>query len=146
MDLKTLHRNLKALTPERVEGLVLMIVKRNENILLDFNTQQLLEGKDSLGKPIDPIYASAHYAEFKLHLNPRGVVDLKVTGEFHNSIFLSANVFPIIFKASDPKTPELLEKYGVDILGVQKQNLKEFTFVYLLPDLRTALHNLIRVR
>lgn len=145
MDLDQLHINIKQLTPQRVEQLLLTFVKANENALVDFNTLQLLEGRDSMGRLIDPAYASANYAEMKLHLNPRGVVDLKLTGEFHNSIFIDANKFPIIFKSSDAKAEELLAKYGEEVLGVTGKDLETFVQGYVLPDLQNAINNLIRI-
>ena len=146
MDLDQLLKNMKQLTPERMERLLLTFVKANENALIDFNTRQLLEGKDSFDKAIDPIYASAGYAEMKLHLNPRGVVDLKLTGEFHNSIFIDANQYPIIFKSSDSKADELLAKYGEEVLGVTGKDLQTFVHGYVLPDLQNAINNLIQLR
>lgn len=144
-DIRLMLSRFKELTPQKIETLLLISIKLNENILIDYNTSQLMWGLDSEGRPIDPIYASANYAEMKLHLNPRGVVDLKLTGKFHNSIFITANDFPIIFKANDPKAPDLLEKYGSDILGVPRKNLTEFVRYYAKPELQEQIRGFLRL-
>ena len=145
MDVIEMINNLKELTPERMERLLLLAIKKNENALIDYNIGQLLKGQDSLGKVLDPPYASASYSEFKLHLNPLGVVDLKVTGDFHNSIFINANDFPILFDSRDKKAPELLAKYSEDVLGVQDKNLEEFIRYTVLPDFLDLIRGTARL-
>lgn len=97
---------------------ILEIIDRNKAIVLDLNTKQLFEGRNNKGEQIKPPYKNPKYAEFKRTLNPFGVVDLRLTGDFHNSFFINDTSFPITFGASDEKTGELVQKYGEDIFGL----------------------------
>lgn len=131
-----LQKRLLRASPSKVSKDVLKIVRKEEDVLIDANLDQLMRGEDSEGNKIDPPYASAHYANFKLTLNPAGVVDLKLTGSFHNKWRMNANNWPIYFTSTDEKEPELTEKYGSDIYGVQQESLGEINQKNILPEVQ----------
>lgn len=106
------------------ELLLLQAVRDNQQHVLDVNREQLMEGKTSENKSVGK-YQSPSYAKYKKKLNPRGVVDLKVTGKFHKSFFLNTREFPIVFEAKDKKTVPLTEKYGNEIFGIAAKNEKK---------------------
>lgn len=134
--LVSLQKQLKRFTLSKISREVLRIVKANEDVLIDANLQQLMEGEDSKGNKIDPPYASANYAEFKLTLNPAGVVDLNLTGAFHGGWRMLAGRWPVTFTSTDKKTSELKGKYGSEIFGVQQNNLGEINQKNILPDVQ----------
>lgn len=142
LNLKTVIDRLRRTNMEQV---MLRSIQRHEAEVVDINTRQLLEGNDSEGNALDPPYRSAKYADFKLSLNPRGVVDLKLTGDFHNSFFVKVDKFPIILDATDPKAPELEAKYGKQIYGIQNKNVPEISQGFLLEEVRAELHSILRV-
>lgn len=117
---------LKGVTEAEQERNILAIIDRNKNTALDLNTNQLLEGKDSKNQDVKPPYKNPKYAELKRFLNPKGVVDLRLTGQFHDSFFINDDKFPVTFGAGDEKTGELVAKYGVDIFGLSVDNKSEF--------------------
>lgn len=101
---------------------ILVVVKRNEAIILDLNEAQMFKGIDGDFLPIYPPYASPSYAYFKLSLNPLGVVDLKLTGSFYRNRFVVADKFPVYIDDRDSKTPMLLEKYGSAVLQLTQDS------------------------
>lgn len=123
--LKQVADKLKTVTKEQQENAALGIIRKNSSYILDLETAQLMAGKTSEDKPVTPAYRNPKYAAFKKSLNPAGVVDLKLTGEFHRSFFIKAEKFPLMFGATDEKTNELVGKYGESIFGLDKKSKDE---------------------
>lgn len=128
-----------------LEAEVLVIVDEIKPQLIDLNTSQLFSGVDAAGFLLKPQYKDTTYAEFKKHLNPKGVVDLKLTGSFYEKFFISAEKFPLFLGSKDDKTPDLESKYGKDIFGITKNNLGIISKQTILPELQKKLHSLIHV-
>lgn len=125
-ELKDYIKHIKQFTVKRQERDILNIVRGHTDQLEDYNTNKLFEGKDANDEFLSPPYASKFYAEFKLHLNPAGVVDLKLTGRYHSSIYADTRKFPVEMKSRDKKSGELKEKYGEDIEGITEEDKDEF--------------------
>jgi hypothetical protein len=138
---------LKQLTPDRVEKEVLIIVKANEEVATNLNTDQLFGGKDSKGVNL-PKYSLRSVQIFR---KPAGPMRLFDEGDFYRGFFLKADKFPIIFQSSDRKTGKIADMLASrghnpdDIYGLQKSNLTEFSKVYVLEDLQKFLREFIRV-
>ena len=115
-----LQRKLSTVTVEAQERALLEIINRNDSYIVDLNTGQLFRGVDSNSSPLDPPYRSKYYAEFKLHLNPAGVVDLKLTGAFYAGFYIDSSKFPIVFNSTDEKAGILEQKYGPTIFGLDQ--------------------------
>lgn len=68
-------------------------------------------------------YQSAEYAIDKYQMNPLagGHVDLIVTRDFTNHLYVE-NVRPraYLFNSTDWKTDRLINKYGIDIMGLNQ--------------------------
>lgn len=128
---------LKAMTVEQQEKDILLIIQRFKEILIDANTSQLLEGKNSKGQSLGD-YASDAYARLKRSMNPKagGHIDLYFEGDWQNSFFLEADHFPVLFNASDWKTNMLVTNYGEDVFGVTEQDLQKIIDGYLLQAIR----------
>lgn len=121
--LEQYYNRIKKYTANVQRREALKIVKAHEHQIIDANTLQLMEGKDSKGQPLEH-YRSKHYADFKLHLNPLGVTDLNLTGKFHKSFFIRVDKFPITIWAKDSKVNKLVGRYGEDIFGVEDNRLE----------------------
>lgn len=51
-----------------------------------------------------------------------GTVDLILTGEFTRGLFVeSKGNRRFLFDSNDDKTPDLVEKYGADIMGINEE-------------------------
>ncbi len=141
--LKKYIAHLRTFTPEKQEGDILQIIGNYQNVIVDMNTNQLMAGIDAAQHRISPPYSSKRYAEFKLFLNPAGVVDLRVTGEFHEGFFISINKFPIEFDSKDKKAADLKKKYGANIFGITSANKKELVRGYLVDDIHAYYRHVV---
>lgn len=138
--LADIARKLKGL---KMEESVLNSFRKNSPQIIDLNLAQLDSGKDSMGELLQPPYRDPGYAKMKLHLNPKGVVDLKLSGEFWEGFFIEAESFPISFMSTDLKTGKLVDKYGKQIFGLDETSLgtaKEIVLPEVREDFRKALH------
>ena len=132
--LEKFEKKLRLYTEEKQLSDILKIIRSEKEYLIKLNTSQLMEGKDIDGVLLEPPYFSPSYAEFKLLMNPLGVVDLFLTGKFQRSIFVNANEFPVIFDARDSKKDMLVAKYG-KILGVSEEDKALFN-EHILPKVK----------
>jgi hypothetical protein len=121
------------------------IIKENVDVLIDLNTSQLMKGIRSDGNSVGK-YANKDYANFKRTLNPNGVVDLKLTGAFHESFFVRKNEFPIVIDAKDKKRNELVNKYGEQIFGLTQINKKVFAIGYVREGLLKYYRKILHIR
>lgn len=143
-DLEAYVKRLKTYTAAKQRKDILQIVKKHEHQFVDANTSQLMEGKDSKGNNLEP-YMSGWYAEFKLHLNPLGVTDLKLTGAFQGKFFIKVDKFPISLWSKDSKTSMLVSHYGEDIFGVSDKNLESIQEQGLNQDIE-EYYNFLQVQ
>jgi hypothetical protein len=143
--LERFSKRLRAVSEEEIKSEVLRIIKRNRARVIELNQNQLLfEGKDSNGVKLQP-YASEWYENYKILLNPAGVVDLRVTGKFYNNFFVKADSFPIIVDSKDSKRDDLVEKYGESIFGLDEESRKIFTDEVLTKEIIDYVRNILQL-
>lgn len=114
------------------------IVQEHSNVLVDMNTDQLKQGRDSTGAHISPQYYSDDYAEMKNRMNPRpgfGVPDLFFEGDFQEGFFVEKTESGWEIDSRDEKRDRLASKYGKDIFGNTRTDEEEFNREYILPEL-----------
>lgn len=107
-------KKLSKYTVKKQEGDLLKIIGDHDHLLIDIITSQLLNGVDGNGEFLQA-YRSKDYAEMKLLLNPKGVTDLKLTGNFWEGFYSIVKKFPIVINSKDEKRGELVKKYGDEI-------------------------------
>lgn len=105
------------------------VLNANKMFLIELNTSQLAEGKDrhgdSMGTTIP--YKSAEYATFKNQLNPipgLGVPDLRLTGDYWDSIQAVVKNREFEMIATDSKAPILARYEGI---GIAPENMPEIS-------------------
>lgn len=89
----------------------------------EYNVGTLELGFDNQGEEVRPQYNSNYYNKFKKDLSGYqggGRVDLKVTGDFHDSINSKLVADGIEIDATDEKAPKLLAKYR-NVLGLNDE-------------------------
>lgn len=130
---------------KNINSLIETIVKDNENIVLDLNTQsQLFEkGIDSEGTELNTIapYRPLTVSIKKIKGQPTSRVTLRDEGDFHRSFFIKYSDTGFSVDASDEKTEALLEKYGDEVLGLTHESLEEILRNYIIPGLIEELKN-----
>lgn len=136
-----LTRKLNQLSPAKMETELLSIVKANEQVATNMNTDQLFKGEDSRGDSL-PDYSERSVTVFG---KPPGPMKLFESGDFYRGFFIEADKFPVVFYSSDNKADKLNKNFGNDIFGLQKDNLKEFARVYVLEDFQKFIRDFIRV-
>lgn len=111
---------------KNIESFALKSIEGKEEVLADLNrTQMFLEGIRSDGSDIEPPYTN-FTVQLKQEKGQRtDHVTLRDTKDFHDSIVYDLNPFEgnIGIDATDVKTPDLIEKYGIDILGLTDENI-----------------------
>lgn len=119
--LRALQSRLKGFTVKQLDAIILITISQHEQEILNSVRGQLYSGIDGTGNELKA-YSSTYYAAKKLRLNPFGVTDLRLTGNFYNSFFLSASKFPVTIGATDKKTGILMDNYGNKILHLTDGN------------------------
>jgi hypothetical protein len=110
--------------------------------IADLNVEQLESGITNKGKPIRPKYRSKLYAQYKKAIGAKPALytpDLKVTGEFHSSIYAKRYPQLIETNSDDKKAGKLIEKYP-DILGLTSKSQKDLN-KEILPNLNKRIQD-----
>jgi hypothetical protein len=118
-------KHLKRATIKNQERALLEIIDKHKHFLIDIVTAQLLNGMDGNGEFLQA-YRSENYAEMKLHLNPKGVTDLRLTGAFWDGFFAVVKKFPIVIDSKDKKRDALVKKYGQAIFWPSQEGKTVF--------------------
>lgn len=142
--LKDYAKHLRSITERQQIEELIKILQRNETAILNLNRRQLLSGKDADGKSLAP-YKSKWYARFKKTLNPRGVTDLKLHGNFYDGFFMVGEL-PLIIWSYDEKTDELVKKYGRRIFGLDEESRIILLNGYVKPEYKEYFRKLIQLR
>lgn len=124
--LRDLGNKLLSATPEKQKKDLLGIIRSHEAEAVDLNIEQMMAGQDSDGNRITPEYAPFTIEIKKAKGQPYDRVTLKDEGDFHRSMFMKADNFPVMFDSKDSKTDDLTRKYGNSIFGLTKQHLGDF--------------------
>lgn len=106
---------------------------------------QMLHGLDAKGEKIGK-YRNPEYAAAKYAMNPlagEGYVDLRLTKQFFNDQFVDVRTDVFVIDSGDPKTRLLVQKYGEDIFGLNKdykaEYVKEDLQLVFLQNVRKAV-------
>lgn len=102
--------------------------------LIEKQKGQLLQGLNAKGNKIGK-YRNNKYARVKNQMNPLpglGTPDLKLTGAFHKGLFVDVRTDTYVIESGDEKNDDLQDKYGTEILGLNKESRVE----YVKEDLR----------
>lgn len=120
MTLKEYSRKLRD-NARNIERDLLDILAKHEEYILDLNREQMMRGIKSDGESIGE-YKSESYEIMKELFNPRKVVDLRLTGSFHNEMYLVLEEMPGSIWSKDEKTEMLVNRYGREIFGLTDEN------------------------
>jgi hypothetical protein len=112
--------------------IILEEAKEEEAVLVDLNQEgQLAQGYGSDGKAIKPFYTEYTKLAKGLKGQPSEFVTLYDEGDFYAGFEVNNTKNGLEFGSTDEKTPDLLDKYGQRIFGLDNDNLQDFIDEYL---------------
>lgn len=115
---------------------VQQVIKDNEHIILDMNTEEQLyeKGIDSKGASLGE-YSPVTIAIKRRKGQPTARVTLRDSQDFHRSFYIEYRADGFEIKASNSKTDELMDIYGDEIIGLTDENMKDLKDNYIKPEL-----------
>jgi len=140
--LDTLARALKSL-PARLTATVAEVAQANNYVLEDANAAQLEAGLDADGRQITPEYAELTIELKQQKGQPTDRVTLRDSGAFYAGIVAQVRGQELELTGTDPKTRELQEKYGDDIIGLSEEAVAEFREDYVRPELEAKTREIL---
>jgi hypothetical protein len=120
---------------------------KDEATIKDLKEQDFKEG-DIFGTGETARYRSRNYSVFKTRLNPSagGNVDLIVTGQFVNAMYLlKPSGGRYRFGNRDKKRNILKEMYGDNIFGLNQKVFEKYQKEILAPRLRTSIKRYAKI-
>lgn len=102
------------------------IIEDHPSQIIGYNQANLQHGQYKQLDFLAP-YKSKYYAALKLKLNPAGVTDLKLTGEYYKSMQLKVDQTTFTIYSDDPKDTRLVNLYGEDIKGISDYDKADFS-------------------
>jgi hypothetical protein len=132
---KTMLTRLQSLSQPKLETMVNEEIVKEETALKTLKEQDFLEG-DIYGNGTLVSYRSKNYEIFKFSKNPLagGAVDLINTGAFVDAMKLNkpkGNKY--LFGNTDRKRKLLVDKYGIDIMGLNQTVFDKFQIEIIKP-------------
>lgn len=121
---------------ESINPTIKETVDGNELTLINYQTQeQLFKGKDSKGSVIRPGYTPFTIRLKKAKGQPTDRVTWRDTGKLYQSVRIESgtNDFKVVVNVSYAN--DLIEKYGQDAIGIQREFLREFVLNFIVPNI-----------
>jgi hypothetical protein len=140
--LDALAAALKSL-PRVLTAAVADVARDNAYVLEDANAAQLGEGLDATGRDITPEYAPLTVEIKQAKGQPTDRVTLRDSGDFYAGIVARVRSEAIALEGTDPKTQELQQKYGRDIIGLSDEAVAEFREDYVRPELQAKTREIL---
>lgn len=112
-------------------------IDNNLATIADANVEQMTAGLNAEGGQLG-LYRSEPYARFKKAIgsrSPFGVVDLKLSGDFHSGVFAQRRGDTITIFSRDSKTGDLVAKYGENTFGLTEQSRKGVANDQIIPEI-----------
>ena len=143
-----LKRQLNDLQRSEIKRIVMGIVKDSEEIITAYNKQQLQDtGKNSFGVKLSDI--GGEYSPFTIEIRKKKGkqtkhVDLFDKGNFQGDFYIDIKSDSAVIDSKDSKRDELVERWGIELFGVNNENKQDFIDQILLPNLLIKLNLLIK--
>lgn len=143
-----LKRQLNDLQRSEIKRIVMGIVKDSEEIITSYNKQQLQDtGENSFGVKLSDI--GGEYSPFTIEIRKKKGkqtkhVDLFDKGDFQGDFYIDIKSDSAVIDSKDAKRDELVERWGIELFGVNDENKQDFIDQILLPNLLNKLNLLIK--
>jgi len=138
------ERKLKELKASINKGIQTSIDK-NKDVLINKQTGQFDEGKDSMNVNFVPDYATSTKKYKQRNGQPTNRVTLKDSGDLYDSITIQANTTQAIISTNIEYFKYLVAHYDRNtILGIQDDAMEAFLVRYTLPEIEKNFKAIIR--
>lgn len=116
------------------------VIRKFDFVILDYNTNQQLDkkGEDSKGNKLGTYSNSYARIRVKKGLQVKHV-DTHFTGKFHATLQVITQNDQLKIVSNVDYADEIIEKYGEEVLGVQREYLEEFMENFILPELKRRI-------
>lgn len=127
--------------PQVIDETIKRTVQENDFVIKEYNISDQLDdqGEDSTGKKIRPGYSNP----YKRRRIKRGLqveyVDTHFSGRFHAQLEIIAEDGQFKITSQLDYAEHVIKRYGIEILGIQQQYLKDFVNNYLLIELKKSI-------
>lgn len=130
MDFEQLSDHLTKLT-SNLKREIEIVLNNMSNEIIKANQNALDRGELSTGKKM-PRLRSEIYIDYKFNKGSKAAPfpDLKDTGSFWDKMRIDIAPETIAILSTDPKLSELVDKYSIDIFGVQEQELSRLQQIF----------------
>ncbi len=133
---KVLNKLIKI--PREMDDILEDTLLRNKSEIEELQAEQMRVGLDSNGLFIGEL-RSPSYARLKKArggIAPVGKVDLRNTGAFQRGIKARIANKAVFLDSNESKTPEIKEKYGEEIFGLNEESIQKMRERFLVRDLQ----------
>jgi len=138
------ERKLKELKSSINKGIQTSIDK-NKDVLIDKQTGQFDEGKDSMNVNFVPSYAASTVQAKRRKGQPTNRVTLNDSGDLYDSITIKANTNQAIISTNIEYFKYLVVHYNNNtILGIQDDVMEAFLVRYTLPEIENNFNAIIK--
>lgn len=143
-----LKRQLNDLQRSEIKRIVMGIIKDSEGIITAYNKQQLQDtGENSFGVKLSDI--GGEYSPFTIEIRKKKGkqtkhIDLFDKGDFQGDFYIDIKSDSAVIDSKDAKRDELVERWGIELFGVNDENKQDFIDQILLPNLLIKLNLLIK--
>lgn len=120
------------------------VFTKYDNVIKQTNTQEQLFtlGQDAKAQSLGSYAESTKRIKIRKR-QPIDRVTLKDTGDFYDSITVTATDKEVIIETTIEYAQFLVKRYGKEILGVQDMFLKDFYDRYIVPELESEITKII---
>ena len=110
------------------------VLRQNDNIIIDLNTQMLSDGVDAVGAYLGD-YSPTTVQIKKAKGQRYDHITLEDTGDFKDAFFVEIENGKWHIDSKDYKSGMLMDQYGADIFGNNPTDEDEILTAYLEPEL-----------
>lgn len=139
---------------QSLDSLVTGAIDQTSEEIIALNQQQLYSGRLSDGSFVSPTYqedpyfktpeAAQRYSDWKDTITPNderppGVPNLFINGQFYSTWRVRASGSKILFESSDPNAPDIEERFGARIYGLDDDSMDQYRSETFFPVLRERI-------
>lgn len=131
--------------PGTMDDILADVLLRNRSEVEEIQAEQQRLGQDAEGTFIGDLRSPAYARNKKARggIAPFGKVDLRNTGAFQRGINMRIANKAVFLDSNEQKSPDLKEKYGEEIFGLNDESIQKMKERFLVRDLQFEIKRFI---